>query len=65
MTVAECRARRYRERAEECLEIAATSLTPGTGEIHRTLAERYFQLAQTELTEAREPHHELEVHRGS
>jgi hypothetical protein len=61
MTVTECRAGRYRERAEECLQIAANSLTPGTGETHRMLAERYFQLAQKELREARESHRELEV----
>jgi hypothetical protein len=37
-------AQRYRERAEECLQIVATSQTPGTGEIYLLIAHHYLLL---------------------
>ena len=37
-----CRAKRFRDRAEEYLQIAGTSQTPGTGRIQLLLAEQYL-----------------------
>src|SRR5580692_5080072 len=42
------RARRYSDRANECLEIIASSQTPGTGTIHLLIAEHYLRLAASE-----------------
>jgi hypothetical protein len=42
------RARRYCDRANECLEIIASSQTPGTGTIHLLIAEHYLRLATSE-----------------
>lgn len=42
------RARRYCDRANECLEIIASSQTPGTGAIHLLIAEHYLRLAASE-----------------
>jgi hypothetical protein len=44
------RARRYSDRANECLEIIASSQTPGTGTIHLLIAEHYLRLAASEKT---------------
>jgi hypothetical protein len=38
------RVQRYRDRAEECLQIVATSQTPGTGEIYLLIAHHYLLL---------------------
>jgi hypothetical protein len=42
------RARRYRDRAEECLQIVATSQTPATGEIYLLIAHYYLLLAASQ-----------------
>jgi hypothetical protein len=42
------RAKRYRDRAEECLQVVASSQTPGTGEIYLLLAKHYLLLADSE-----------------
>lgn len=42
------RARRYCDRANECLEIIASSQTPGTGAIYLLIAEHYLRLAASE-----------------
>ena len=44
------RARRYSDRANECLEIIASSQTPGTGTIYLLIAEHYLRLAASEKT---------------
>jgi hypothetical protein len=46
------RAKRYCDRANECLQIIATSQTPGTGAIYLLLAEHYLLLAATEKRNA-------------
>lgn len=51
------RAKRYCDRAQECLEIVATSLTPGTGEIHLLIAEHYLLLAASEKKKASDRDH--------
>jgi hypothetical protein len=44
------RAKRYRERAEECLRTVATSQTPGTGgQIYLLIAEHCLLLAASEM----------------
>ena len=45
-------AKRYCNRANECMQVFATSQTPGTGEIYLLIAEHYLLLAAS-------------VHRGS
>ena len=57
------RAKRYHDRAEECLQIAATSQTPGTGGIHLRLAELYLLLAQSEIGKASEPAQDVSLAR--
>jgi hypothetical protein len=47
------RARRYCDRANECLQIMATSQTPGTGSIYLLIAEHYLLLATSENKKAR------------
>ena len=42
------RAKRYCDRANECLQVFATSQTPGTGEIYLQIAEHYLLLAASE-----------------
>jgi hypothetical protein len=42
------RARRYCDRANECIQIIASSQTPGTGTIHLLIAEHYLRLAASE-----------------
>jgi hypothetical protein len=42
------RAKRYRDRAEECLRILASAQTPGSGEIHLMLAHYNLMLAELE-----------------
>ena len=42
------RAKRYCDRANECLQIIATSQTPGTGAIYLQIAEHYLLLATSE-----------------
>ena len=42
------RAKRYCDRANECLQILATSQTPGTGEIYLQIAEHYLLLATSQ-----------------
>jgi hypothetical protein len=42
------RAKRYCDRAQECLQIVATAPTPGTSEIHLLIAEQYLLLAASE-----------------
>jgi hypothetical protein len=42
------RAKRYCDRANECLEIIGTSQTPGTGAIYLLIAEHYLLLATSE-----------------
>jgi hypothetical protein len=42
------RAKRYCSRANECMQVFATSQTPGTGEIQLLIAEHYLQLAASE-----------------
>ena len=44
------RARRYCDRANECIQIIASSQTPGTGTIHLLIAEHYLRLAASEKT---------------
>jgi hypothetical protein len=46
------RAKRYCDRANECLQIIATSETPGTGEIYLLIAEHYLLLAASEQRKA-------------
>jgi hypothetical protein len=43
------RAKRYRERAEACLQTVATSQTPGTGQIYLLIAEHCLRLAALEI----------------
>lgn len=50
------RAKHYCDRANECLQILATSQTPGTGEIYLLIAEHYLRLATSQkkaLSQAR------------
>ncbi len=42
------RAKHYCDRANECLQILATSHTPGTGEIYLQIAEHYLLLATSQ-----------------
>jgi hypothetical protein len=42
------RAKRYCNRANECLQVFAISQTPGTGEIYLVIAEHYLLLAASE-----------------
>jgi hypothetical protein len=42
------RAKHYCDRANECLQILATSQTPGTGEIYLQIAEHYLLLATSQ-----------------
>jgi hypothetical protein len=42
------RAKRYCDRANECMQVFATSQTPGTGEIYLLIAEHYLLLAASE-----------------
>jgi hypothetical protein len=42
------RAKRYRDRANECMRVFATSQTPRTGEIYLLIAEYYLLLATSE-----------------
>src|ERR1700730_4695114 len=42
------RARRYCDRANECIQIIASSQTPGTGTIYLLIAEHYLRLAASE-----------------
>jgi hypothetical protein len=42
------RAKRYCDRANECMQIIATSQTPGTGAIYLLIAEHYLLLAASE-----------------
>jgi hypothetical protein len=42
------RAKRYCNRANECMQVFATSQTPGVGEIHLQIAEHYLLLAAME-----------------
>src|SRR5271169_355749 len=44
------RAKRYCNRANECLQVFATSQTPGTGEIYLLIAEHYLLLATSEAS---------------
>ena len=46
------RAKRYCDRANECLQIISTSQTPGTGSIHLQIAEHYLLLATSEKGKA-------------
>jgi hypothetical protein len=46
------RVRRYTDRAEECIETAATSRTPGTGQIYLLIAEHCLLLAASEVRKA-------------
>jgi hypothetical protein len=46
------RAKRYRDRAEECLQITATSETPGSGEIYLPIAQYCLLLAASEKKKA-------------
>jgi hypothetical protein len=48
-------AKRYRDRAQECLQIVATSQTPGTGEIYLLIAKHYLLLAASEKRTASSP----------
>jgi hypothetical protein len=49
------RAKRYCNRANECLQVFATSQTPGTGEIHLLIAEHYLLLATSEASKGIKP----------
>jgi hypothetical protein len=49
------RAKRYCERAEECIQIVSRSQTPGTGEIYLLLARHYLLLAHLEKGKAPDP----------
>ena len=42
------RAKRYCDRANECMQIIATSQTPGTDAIYLLIAEHYLLLAAAE-----------------
>ena len=42
------RAKRYCNHATECMQVFATSQTPGTGEIYLLIAEHYLLLAASE-----------------
>jgi hypothetical protein len=42
------RAKRYCDRANECMQVFATSQTPGTGKVHLLIAEHYLLLAAME-----------------
>jgi hypothetical protein len=46
------RAKLYCDRANECLQIIATSQTPGTGAIYLQIAEHYLLLAASEKKKA-------------
>jgi hypothetical protein len=46
------RAKRYCDRANECIQIMADSQTPGTGAIHLQIAEHYLLLATSEKKKA-------------
>jgi hypothetical protein len=48
MSVTFVRAKRYRHRAEECMQNAAVSQTPGTGETQLLIAQHYLLLAELE-----------------
>ena len=48
MSVTFVRAKRYRHRAEECMQSAAISQTPGTGETQLLIAQHYLLLAELE-----------------
>jgi hypothetical protein len=52
MSIMRDRAKHYCDRAEECLQIVATSQTPGTGEIYLLIAEHYLVLAASEKRKA-------------
>lgn len=52
MSGASDRAKRYCNRANECIQIIATSQTPGTGAIYLLLAEHYLLLAASEEKKA-------------
>jgi hypothetical protein len=43
-------ARRYCDRANDCIQIIASSQTPGTVAIHLLIAEHYLRLAASEKT---------------
>jgi hypothetical protein len=43
------RAKRYSERAQECLQTVATSQTPGTGQIYLLIAEHCLLLDASEM----------------
>jgi hypothetical protein len=55
------RAKRYCSRANECMQVFATSQTPGAAEIQLLIAEHYLQLAASEkktelrMTSGRQP----------
>ena len=49
------RAERYRNRANECMQVFATSQTPGTGEIYLLIAEHYLLLATSEASKGNKP----------
>jgi hypothetical protein len=46
------KAKRYRDRAEECLQIFTTSQTQGTGEIYLLIAHHYLLLAASQKENA-------------
>jgi hypothetical protein len=46
------RAKRYCDRANECIQTMANSQTPGTGAIHLQIAEHYLLLATSEKKKA-------------
>jgi len=54
MSLPRLKAKRYCDRAQECLEIAAKAQTPEGGGIQLQLAEWYLFLAQAELKRAGE-----------
>ena len=49
------RAERYRNRANECMQVFATSQTPGAGEIYLLIAEHYLLLATSEASKGNKP----------
>jgi hypothetical protein len=48
MSSTSVRAKRYLDRAEECLQIIATAETPGSGEIYLLIAHHCLLLAASE-----------------
>jgi hypothetical protein len=68
MSSTSVRAKRYLDRAEECLQIVATAETPGSGKIYLLIAQHCLLLAASEKigvssqTSNRRPRQRLGTH---